>query len=39
MLEAVGIDSGAVFPGVDVTEQLPDVAFVAAVKTKEWEVV
>ena len=32
VLEAVGIDSGAVFPGVDVTEQLPDVAFVAAVK-------
>lgn len=39
MLEPVDIDSGAVFPGVDVTEQLPDVAFVAAVKTKEWVVI
>ena len=39
MLEAVGIDAGAVVPGVDVTEQLPDVAFVAAVKTKERVVV
>ena len=39
MLEAVGIDSGAVFPGVDVTEQLPDVAFVSAVKAQKREVV
>ena len=39
MLEAVGIDSGAVFPGVDVAAQLPDVVFVAAVKTKEWVVI